>query len=96
MKTDEQPSEEQHVQELQAALQKLPRIHLIVLDTLIKHLKECVFAFTQETMFILLIYLYSLIDCTEEGDEPNDVYISKLALGLGRSTHRFDHKTLPY
>ena len=44
----------------------------------------------------LLIYLYSLIDCTEEGDEPNDVYISKLALGLGRSTHRFDHKTLPY
>lgn len=37
---EEQPSEEQHVQELQVALQRLPRIHLIVLDTLLKHLKE--------------------------------------------------------
>lgn len=31
--------------------------------------------------------LSSLIDCTDEGEEPNDVYISKLALGLGRSTY---------
>ncbi|EKM49960.1 uncharacterized protein PHACADRAFT_264420 [Phanerochaete carnosa HHB-10118-sp] len=69
MNPDEQPSEEQHIQELQAALQKLPRIHLIVLDTLLKHLRD-------------------LIDSTAEGDEPNDVYINKLALGLGRAILR--------
>ena len=34
------PSSEQHIQELQAALQKLPKVHLLVLDTIIKHLKE--------------------------------------------------------
>ncbi|THH02679.1 hypothetical protein EW026_g202 [Hermanssonia centrifuga] len=40
MKPEEQPSEQQHIQDLQTALQKLPRVHLIVLDTLVKHLKE--------------------------------------------------------
>lgn len=40
VKSEDQPSEEQHIVELQAALQKLPRVHLIVLDTLVKHLKE--------------------------------------------------------
>ena len=34
------PSEEQHIQDVQLALQKLPKIHLLVLDTLVKHLKE--------------------------------------------------------
>ncbi len=34
------PSEEQHIQELQSALQKLLKINLLVLDTLVKHLKE--------------------------------------------------------
>ena len=33
-------SEEEHVQELQTALLSLPRVHLYVLDTLVKHLKE--------------------------------------------------------
>ncbi|CAL1714693.1 unnamed protein product [Somion occarium] len=64
-----QPSEEQHIQDLQAALQRLPRIHLFVLDAVVKHLKQ-------------------LIDSTAEGDEPNDVYIAKLALSLGRSIVR--------
>jgi hypothetical protein len=40
VKPEEQLSEEQHVQELQGALQKLPKIHLLVLDTILKHLKE--------------------------------------------------------
>lgn len=40
VKSEEQRSEQQHIMELQSALQKLPRVHLIVLDTLIKHLKE--------------------------------------------------------
>lgn len=37
---EEQPSEEKHIHELQNALQKLPRIHLFVLDAIVKHLKE--------------------------------------------------------
>lgn len=41
VKTEEtQASEEQHIQDLQSALQKLPRVHLIVLDAIIKHVKE--------------------------------------------------------
>lgn len=44
-KTEDQSSEEQHIQDLQTALQKLPRVHLLVLDTLIKHLREFVFIF---------------------------------------------------
>ena len=40
LKPEEQQSEEQHIQDLQATLQKIPRVHLIVLDTIVKHLKE--------------------------------------------------------
>lgn len=39
-KGDAKPSDEQHIQDVQAALLKLPKIHLFVLDALIKHLKE--------------------------------------------------------
>ncbi|KAL4243387.1 hypothetical protein ABKN59_011332 [Abortiporus biennis] len=63
------PTEEQHIQELQNALSKLPKVHLIVLDTVVKHLKD-------------------LIDSTAEGEEPNEVYITKLALGIGRAILR--------
>ncbi|KAI0352312.1 hypothetical protein OH77DRAFT_1428605 [Trametes cingulata] len=64
------PSTEQHVQELQAALQKLPKIHLLVLDTLVKHLKD-------------------LIESTSESEtEANEVYITKLALSMGRTILR--------
>ena len=85
MKTDEQPSEEQHLQELQAALQKLPKIHLIVLDTILKHLKEYVPLFPNSRLVFIFV-IYRLIDNTAEGEEPNDVYTYKLALSLGRST----------
>ena len=89
MKADEQPSEEQHLQELQAALQKLPRIHLIVLDTLLKHLKEYVPS-APKCSAHTDVYSCSLIDNTAAGEEPNDVYISKLALSLGRGTYNVD------
>ncbi|KAI0664187.1 hypothetical protein C8Q70DRAFT_1049696 [Cubamyces menziesii] len=64
------PSSEQHIQELQAALQKLPKVHLLVLDTIIKHLKD-------------------LIAATSESEtESNEVYITKLALSMGRTILR--------
>ncbi|KAI0821557.1 hypothetical protein BC629DRAFT_1278140 [Irpex lacteus] len=68
-KTEDQSSEEQHIQDLQTALQKLPRVHLLVLDTLIKHLRE-------------------LVDATSGPEEPNDVFVTKLGLGLGRAILR--------
>ena len=36
----EHTSEEQHIQDLQLALQKLPKVHLFVLDAIIKHIRE--------------------------------------------------------
>ncbi|THH16990.1 hypothetical protein EUX98_g9211, partial [Antrodiella citrinella] len=39
IKSDLQPTEEQHVQDLQNVLQKLPLVHLVVLDTIIQHLR---------------------------------------------------------
>ncbi|KAI0091704.1 hypothetical protein BDY19DRAFT_885240 [Irpex rosettiformis] len=69
VKTEEQSSEEQHIQDLQTALQKLPRVHLLVLDTLIKHLRE-------------------LVDATSGPEDSNDVFITKLGIGLGRAILR--------
>ncbi|CDO73283.1 hypothetical protein BN946_scf185008.g45 [Trametes cinnabarina] len=64
------PSTEQHIMELQAALQKLPKVQLLVLDTIIKHLKD-------------------LIASTSESEtEPNEVYITKLALSMSRTILR--------
>ncbi|KAI0693202.1 hypothetical protein C8T65DRAFT_668442 [Cerioporus squamosus] len=65
------PSDEQHIQEVQSALQKLPKIHLLVLDTLVKHLKDLI---------------ASTAGSTET--EPNEVYITKLALSMGRTILR--------
>nr|VWO94596.1 Ribonuclease 3 (EC (Ribonuclease III) (RNase III) [Ganoderma boninense] len=69
-KGDAKPSDEQHIQDVQAALLKLPKIHLFVLDALIKHLKN-------------------LIKSTSESEaESNEVYITKLALSMGRTILR--------
>lgn len=38
-KTEGEKSEEEHIQNLGAALQRLPRVHLYVLDVIVKHLK---------------------------------------------------------
>ncbi|KAL1747937.1 hypothetical protein HDZ31DRAFT_80085 [Schizophyllum fasciatum] len=60
--------EEEHVQDLQTALLRLPRVHLYVLDTLVKHLKE-------------------LIEGTKV-EESDEVYVTKLALSVGRTIIR--------
>lgn len=39
VKTEGEDTEGQHIQNLGAALQKLPRVHLYVLDAIVKHLK---------------------------------------------------------
>lgn len=61
-------NQEQHIEELNAALHKLPRVHLLVLDAVVSHLKQ-------------------LIDSTTS-TEPNEVYLTKLALTVGRAIIR--------
>ncbi|KAG6845506.1 hypothetical protein H0H87_008403 [Tephrocybe sp. NHM501043] len=61
-------SQEDHIQSLGAALQRLPRVHLYVLDLVVKHLK-------------------ALIESTTV-DEADEVYITKLALSVGRTIVR--------
>ena len=39
IKAEGQQTEEEHIQNLGAALQKLPKVHLHVLDIIVKHLK---------------------------------------------------------
>ncbi|GLB41896.1 putative protein with domain found in Dishevelled, Egl-10, and Pleckstrin (DEP) [Lyophyllum shimeji] len=68
MKAEGEKSPEEHIQSLGAALQRLPRVHLYVLDAIVKHLK-------------------TLIDTTTV-DESNEVYITKLALSVGRTIVR--------
>ncbi|KAF8074890.1 hypothetical protein FPV67DRAFT_1475342 [Lyophyllum atratum] len=67
-KMEAEKSPEEHIQSLGAALQRLPRVHLYVLDAIIKHLK-------------------TLIDTTNV-EESNEVYITKLALSVGRTIVR--------
>ncbi|KAF9005914.1 hypothetical protein BDQ17DRAFT_1407965 [Cyathus striatus] len=67
-KTDGEPSEEIRLQNLGTVLQRLPRVHLHVLDAVVKHLKN-------------------LIQSTKV-DEPDEVYITKLALSIGRTIAR--------
>lgn len=62
-----EPSEEQHLQDLQAALQRLPKVHLYVLDALVTHLRTLIVSTAAE--------------------EPVDIYMTKLALSIGRSKH---------
>ncbi|KAF5383527.1 hypothetical protein D9615_003598 [Tricholomella constricta] len=68
VKTEAEKSPEEHIQSLGAALQRLPRVHLYVLDAVVKHLK-------------------ALIDSTTV-EESDEVYITKLALSVGRTVVR--------
>ncbi|KAI6023560.1 hypothetical protein BKA83DRAFT_4261276 [Pisolithus microcarpus] len=61
-------SEQQHVQDLQAALLHVPKVNLFVLDAIVTH-------------------LHKLIDTTSS-EEDDDVYITKLALSVGRTIIR--------
>ncbi|EJD07412.1 uncharacterized protein FOMMEDRAFT_100626 [Fomitiporia mediterranea MF3/22] len=64
----EEANEQQHIQDLQAALLRLPRVHLLVLEAIFGHIKK-------------------LIDSTTV-DEDNGVYMTKLALSMGRNILR--------
>ncbi|KAF8631927.1 hypothetical protein AX15_002180 [Amanita polypyramis BW_CC] len=59
-------TEEQRIQNVCTVLQKLPRVHLYVLNAFIKHLND-------------------LINSTDVHDETDGIFITKLALSLGRS-----------
>ncbi|KAH0582749.1 Rho-GTPase-activating protein 8 [Termitomyces sp. J132] len=61
-------SREVHIQSLSAALQRLPKVHLYVLDVVVKHLK-------------------TLIENTTV-EEADEIYITKLALSVGRAVVR--------
>lgn len=67
VKADEEPSQEQHLQDLQTALQRLPQVHLYVLDALVTHLRTLIVSTTTE--------------------EPDEIYMTKLALSIGRSMY---------
>ena len=56
-----------HVDDLKLALQKLPKVHLYVLDALVQHFN-------------------ALIDGTPDVKEEKEVYMTKLALSVGRGT----------
>jgi hypothetical protein len=71
----------EHLQQVVTALQKLPRVHIHVLDVILKHLKGCV---TASYLWFRLTSLYSLVESTKV-DETDEVYFTKLALSLGRS-----------
>ncbi|KAG6813158.1 hypothetical protein H0H92_013565 [Tricholoma furcatifolium] len=61
-------SAEEHIQALSSALQRLPRVHLYVLDLVVKHLR-------------------TLMENTKV-EEADEVYITKLALSVGRTIVR--------
>ncbi|KAG9312988.1 hypothetical protein JVU11DRAFT_6426 [Chiua virens] len=67
-KADGEVSEEQHLQDLQMALQRLPKVHLYVLDAIVTHLRTLIISTTDE--------------------DPADIYITKLALSIGRTIIR--------
>ncbi|KAF9218988.1 hypothetical protein BS17DRAFT_790309 [Gyrodon lividus] len=67
-RVDGEPSEQQHLQDLQAVLQQLPKVHLCVLDAVVAH-------------------LLTLIQSTSV-QESDDIYMTKLALSIGRTIIR--------
>lgn len=80
--TDDQVLEER-LKNVAMALQKLPRVHLYVLDAIVKYLKSYVVGSSAPS--VSLTSLCSLLDSTS-GKESNEVFVTKLALSVGRST----------
>jgi hypothetical protein len=64
------------------ALLRLPKIHLQVLDALVLHLRKLVFA--QIISNTHTDYGIRLIETTDV-EETDEVYVTKLALSIGRS-----------
>ncbi|KAJ7281780.1 hypothetical protein C8J57DRAFT_82609 [Mycena rebaudengoi] len=73
-KTDGNEAEAQRITDLSVALQRLPRVHLYVLDVIVSHLRN-------------------LIDNTKV-EETEEVYLSKLALSVGRTIIRPKFETV--
>ena len=67
---------------LKTALHRLPKVHLYVLDAVVLHLRTLVLCFS--ILYVALTIILRLIDETEVG-ETDEVYVTKLALSLGRS-----------
>lgn len=67
---------------LKTALHRLPKVHLYVLDAIVLHLRTLVLCFS--ILYVALTIILRLIDETEVG-ETDEVYVTKLALSLGRS-----------
>jgi len=84
---------EHRLQEVSSALQKLPKVHLSVLDTVVKHIRALVNY--RHPVMCQSNVPYSLIDSTSV-EESEEVYIAKVSLSLGRSqssvTVNFDPK----
>ncbi|KAF5388647.1 hypothetical protein D9757_004791 [Collybiopsis confluens] len=68
VKAEGEDSQEEKIKEVSTVLQRLPRVHLYVLDAIVSHLKK-------------------LVDSTKV-EELNEVYITKLALSIGRTIIR--------
>ena len=76
----ESVDEHEHLDALKSALLRLPRVHLYVLDAIVLHLRESVFYFF---FYAALTNYYRLIDNTKV-EETDEVYVTKLALSIGR------------
>ena len=78
----ESAEEHEHLEALKAALIRLPKVHLSVLDAIVLHLKGLVLQFS--ISYVVLTASLRLIDNTEV-EETDEVYLTKLALSVGRS-----------
>lgn len=73
---------EHRIQEVSNVLQKLPKVHLLVLDAVVDHIRRSV-----DNLLVTIQSLTvscSLIDSTSV-EESEEVYIAKISLSLGRS-----------
>lgn len=73
-KADGEQTEEQRLQDLQTALQRLPKVHVYVLDALVTHLRTLIVSTAAE--------------------EPVDIYMTKLALSIGRSKQFYETRLI--
>jgi hypothetical protein len=78
----ESADEHEHLEALKTALLRLPKVHLYVLDAIVLHLRALVLRFS--IFYASLIICLRLIDNTEV-EETDEVYVTKLALSIGRS-----------
>lgn len=76
-------AEEQRIKDLGVTLQRLPRIHLYVLDAIVSHIRQ--FVLCSKHLLDILNTSCRLIQATKV-DEDDEIFITKLALSIGRGT----------